>query len=156
MIAVPLTRDQANALIERLHRHHGRVVGYRFAVGAKQEGELVGCAVVGRPSARLIPQFNVAEVTRLATDGSKNACSFLYGVASRVCKELGFEALFTCILDSESGTSLRAAGWQMVRTTKGGSWDRPSRKRVDKAPTVPKQVWAPAWCAEKLRKGGEA
>lgn len=147
----PVTRDDCNAFIEDKHRHHGRVVGYRYAVGAERGAELVGVAVMGRPNARMLPQYSELEVTRLCADGSKNVCSFLYSRCSRVARELGFEAVYTYILESESGDSLKAAGWEYIYTTAGGTHDRPSRRRKDSSPICPKQLWAPQWCAAMLR-----
>jgi hypothetical protein len=54
----------------------------------------------------------VAEVLRCCTDGTRNACSWLYGAAARIAAELGFERIQTFVLDSESGVSLNAAGWK--------------------------------------------
>lgn len=51
------------------------------------------------------------EVTRCATDGTKNACSFLYGLATDVARALGFVAIITYTLKEEGGASLRALGW---------------------------------------------
>lgn len=152
LIAIPLTRDQANAFIVEHHRHHPRVTGHRFIVGASLSGILVGVAVAGRPRARLLPQYSEVEVSRLCSSGERNVCSFLYSRCSRVARELGFLTVFTAILDSESGASLRAAGWEYVYSTRGGTQDRPSRRRVDKAPICPKQVWAPNWCADSIRE----
>lgn len=149
--AIPMTRDQANAYIVTYHRHHGRVTGHRFIVGAEKDGVLVGVAVAGRPRARMIEQYKHAEVSRLCSAGERNVCSFLYSRCSRVAQELGFASIFTAILLSESGASLKAAGWVYCYTTRGGSQDRPSRRRVDKSPIEPKQIWAPAWCAELVR-----
>jgi hypothetical protein len=145
--AVPLTRDQANAFVCEHHRHHGRVQGHRYAVGVEIEGRLVGVAIVGRPRARRVDQYRTAEVSRVCTDGTKNACSFLLARCSRLCRELGFDRVFTEILETETGASLKASGWVLEYTHKGESQDRPSRRRVDKSPTCPKQVWAPDWCA---------
>jgi hypothetical protein len=147
----PLTRDEANAYIVAHHRHHGRVSGHRFIVGARDGGKLVGVAVAGRPRARLIDQYAHVEVSRLCTEGGKNVCSFLYSRASRIARELGFASVFTAILASESGVSLKAAGWVYAYTTRGGSQDRPSRRRVDLSPTEPKQIWCPAWCLDVVR-----
>lgn len=144
--AVALTRDQANAHIVEHHRHHGRVTGHRFIVGAEVDGKLVGVAVVGRPRARLINQYKFVEVSRLCADGERNVCSFLYSRCSRIAKELGFRGVFTAILETEHGGSLLAAGWEYAYTTVGGSQDRPSRRRVDKSPTLPKKIYAPKWC----------
>lgn len=131
----------ANDFVARLHRHHKPVVGHLFSLGAVLDGQLVGVAIVGRPVARMRDDGKTAEVTRLCTDGTKNACSFLYGAAARAAFALGFERIGTYILASENGTSLRASGWREIGRTKGGSWDTPSRRRTDKAPTEPKLLF---------------
>jgi hypothetical protein len=133
--------DEANAFVERLHRHHKPVVGHLFSLGATLNDELVGVAIVGRPVARLRDDGLTAEVTRLCTDGTPNACSFLYGAAARAAFALGFRRIGTYILASEPGTSLTGAGWRLIGETKGGSWSRPSRGRTDKHPTEPKLLF---------------
>ena len=145
-MACPVTRDEVNAFVRQHHRHHGPVVGYRFGAGAELDGRLVGVAAVGRPVARLVEQYRAAEVVRVATDGTPNACSFLYGVCARLTKLLGFRVCFTATLASESGASLRAAGWRLSHTTRGGPWDRPSRSRK-REPLFegPKQIWVAPW-----------
>lgn len=148
----PLTRDQANAYIVENHRHHGRVSGHRFIVGAEEDGKLVGVAVAGRPRARLIDQYRHVEVSRLCSAGAPNVCSFLYSRAARIARELGFSSIFTAILQSETGTSLLASGWVHAYTTRGGSQDRPSRRREDRSPIEPKQIWCPGWCLDVVRK----
>lgn len=139
----PLTLSQANTLIASLHRHHKPVVGHRFSIGAERCGQLVGAVVVGRPVARMVEQYTVAEVTRLVTDGSLHVCSFLYAAASRAALAMGFEKIQTYILDSEPGTSLKAAGWVMEGRTSGGDWNHSWRKgrRTDQ-PMVAKQRWS--------------
>lgn len=123
----PVTLKEAAAFVGALHRHHKAPVGHRFSIGAEHGGRLVGVAVIGRPVARRTPQYSVAEVTRLCTDGTKNTCSFLYAAAARICKEMGYDRIQTFILESESGVSLRAAGWILDGLTDGGSWSVPSR-----------------------------
>lgn len=142
MRVMPLTLKQANDLVDSLHRHHKPVRGHRFSIGCLDEtGELVGAAIVGRPVARLTSAYEVAEVTRLVTNGHPNACSFLYGASARVAKEMGFLSIQTFILDSEPGTSLKAAGWECVGETDGGEgWQSRSGRRTDQ-PTVPKTKW---------------
>lgn len=142
MRPVPLTLAEANELIARLHRHHKPVVGHRFTIGAEKDGKIVGAAVVGRPVARMTDQSRVAEVTRLVTDGTRNACSLLYSAAARAAEAMGYERIQTFILEDEPGTSLRAAGWTFDGMTEGGDWNRPSRggRRVDQ-PMVRKQRW---------------
>lgn len=113
MRVIPLTRDGANAIIGQHHRHNRRVPGYRFAIGAMHEGKLVGVAVVGRPVARAFDAAKVAEVNRLCVvpDAPKGTCSFLYGAARRIWFSMGGERMVTYTLQSESGASLRGAGW---------------------------------------------
>ena len=139
---VPLTRTVANQLIRDHHRHHGPATGYRWAIGAREGNRMVGAAITRRPKARLSEQYQLAEVTRLVSDGSKNVCSFLYAASARIAREMGFDRIQTFILESESGVSLRAAGWKFVRMSKGGDWNRPSRggRRTDQ-PQGPKQLW---------------
>lgn len=100
-----------------------------------------GVAVVGRPVARMLDDRWTAEVNRLCTDGTPNACSLLYAASWRAAKALGFRRLLTYILDEEPGVTLKAAGWRLTHHTDGGSWSRPSRPRDDKHPLNPKQRW---------------
>lgn len=133
--------DEANAFVAAHHRHHKPVVGHLFSIGAVLNDELVGIAIVGRPVARMRDDGLTAEVTRLCTDGTRNACSFLYGCAARAAFALGFNRIGTYILASESGSSLKASGWRLIGQTKGGSWSRPSRGRVDKHPIEKKTLF---------------
>lgn len=143
----PITLKQANQLVAELHRHHKPVVGHRFSIGVKDEAGVVhGAAIVGRPTGRKNPQYDWAEVTRLVTDGTKNACSMLYAAVARICKEMGFLRVQTFILDTETGTSLKAAGWKFDRLSAGGDWNGPSRggRRTDQ-PQQQKQRWFKEW-----------
>jgi len=145
MICVPLTLREANAYVARHHRHHGPVRGCRFCVGAVEGEAIVGVAIVGRPVARRLDDGFTVEILRLTTDGTPNACSFLYGAARRASFALGYRRCVTYILNSESGTSLRAAGYRLRGETGGGSWSRKSRPRVDTHPLQAKLCWeAPA------------
>lgn len=128
MTAVPLTLKQANDLVASLHRHHKPVVGHRFSIGVEHGGKVVGAVIVGRPVARATDQNNVAEVTRLVTDGTRNACSFLYQSAANAAKAIGYEKIQTYILESESGTSLKASGWKFEGMTRGRDWNTPARR----------------------------
>jgi hypothetical protein len=85
-----------------------------------------------------------AEITRLATDETKNACSFLYAACTRAAKALGYRRLLTYILCSEPGESLKALtqmGWKEVGGAGGGTWSRKDRPRDDKHPIEPKVRW---------------
>lgn len=86
----------------------------------------------------------IAEVTRLCTNGAKNACSFLYATCARICREMGFTKIQTYILQTEDGTTLRAAGWVQEAEVYGRSWSagqRTGKRRTDQ-PEVAKTRWA--------------
>lgn len=137
----PVGLDEANAFVRALHRHHGDVIGHKFSLGAALLDKIVGVVIVGRPVSRHRDDGMTLEVTRLCTDGTKNACSFLYGAAARAAFALGYKRIGTYILASEPGTSLVAAGWRMIGETAGGSWSRGSRPRVDTHPLEPKLLF---------------
>lgn len=140
----PLSLRDANAFIAKYHRHHLPPHGAKFAIGLTVEESLVAVAVVGRPVSRMLDDGYTAEVTRLCTDGTPHAASKLYAASWRAARGMGYRRLITYTLASESGTSVRAAGWRELYTTAGGSWDVPSRPRIDKHPTSPKTLWAVA------------
>lgn len=131
---VPCDLDEANEFVRQYHRHHKPVIGHKFSVAVSSEGEICGVAIVGRPVARMLDDGETLEVTRLATNGERNACSALYASCWRAARALGYRRLVTYILSSEPGTSLRAAGWKEIGKAGGGSWSRGNRPRVDKHP----------------------
>ena len=120
MKAIPLTLTEANQFIEKYHRHHHRVPRDKFRVGCEVDGKLVGVATVGQPLARMLCDGYTLEVTRLCTDGTKGVCSFLYSRCARISKEMGYKKIITYILESESGTSLKASGWYLDKEKCGG------------------------------------
>lgn len=133
--------DEACAFVSQHHRHHTPPAGHLFSIGAFEGARLCGVAIVGRPVARMRDNGLTAEITRLCTDGTRNAASFLLGRSARAAFALGFEKIGTYTLASEGGASLRAAGWRLIGTAGGGSWSRPTRERTDKAPTEQKALW---------------
>jgi hypothetical protein len=129
---VPVDLKTANEFVRKLHRHSRPVVGHRFSVGvACEHGILRGVAIVGRPVSQWLDDGKAAEVTRLCTDGTHNACSMLYGAARRAAKALGYSPVYTYTLPDEGGASLRAAGFRLDKENAGGcsaSWhSRPNR-----------------------------
>ena len=137
----PIALRRANAYVREVHRHHDVTRGHRFSIRAMDGDRMCGVAIVGRPVAHAYDPELVAEVTRVCTDGTYNACSLLYGAAARACKAMGFEKVITYTLAAENGASLKAAGFVPVARTEGGSWNRRGRPRVDKAPTCEKIRW---------------
>jgi hypothetical protein len=140
---VPISLQAANAWVDEVHRHHDPVGGHKFSVAVEDDGRLVGVAIAGRPVSRHLDNGRRLEVLRVATDGAENACSMLYGAVARAGVGMGYARhdILTYTLITEPGTSLRAAGWVPVEFTDGGSWDRPSRRREDRHPTMPKVRW---------------
>jgi hypothetical protein len=116
----PITLRAANEEVARLHRHHKPARGCKFCISAWLDGSIVGVAIVGRPVARMLDDGLTAEVVRVATDGTKNACSKLYGAAWRAARAMGYRRLVTYTLIEEPGTSLRAAGWRCLGEAGGG------------------------------------
>lgn len=140
----PIGLREANAYIREVHRHHDPVTGHKFSVALRDEkGDIRGVGIAGRPTSRALQAQGFIEVVRVATDGTKNACSMIYGALRRAALALGYrpDQIVTYTLISEPGGSLRASGWVEDGVTSGGSWDRPSRARTDRAPIVPKRRW---------------
>lgn len=142
LFITPTTLTRAGSFVKRLHRHHGVPPGGLFAVAvATPDDEVVGVAIVGRPVSPALDDGWTVEVTRVATDGTHNACSMLYGAARRASRELGWKRIITYTLTTEAGKSLRGAGWRAVTETGGGLWSRAGRLRKDLQPTGPKIRW---------------
>lgn len=139
MKIIPLTLKEANDFVTEKHRHHPAVRGCRFAIGLEADGTLCGVAICGRPVARRLDDGRTIEINRLATDGTRNACSMLYGACCRIAKEMGYKRAVTHILETENGASLRASNFVYDGDTKGEAWSRPSRIRETSAPTCKKK-----------------
>lgn len=149
---VPVTFRDACGYVAMWHRHHAAPAGHKFSVGVAtdqtdDEGAdhvvLRGVAIIGRPVARHFDDGLTLEVTRLATDGTRNAPSALYGAAWRAAKALGYRRLITYTQQGESGGSLRGAGWrQVAHRPARRSWDTPSRPRdPSRADGIPRTLW---------------
>ena len=140
----PITLREARAYVEQNHRHHKPPQGGIFALAVAEAERVRGVAIVGRPVARQVQDGWTAEVTRVCTDGAKNACSMLYAAAWRACRALGYRKLITYTLLEEGGASLRGAGWKCLGEAGGGPWGRPTRPRVDTHPLQRKLKWEAA------------
>lgn len=140
----PVRSRTARDYVAMWHRHHQPPVGQIFAIGcADDDGVLRGVAIVGRPVARHYDNGQTLEVTRVATDGTRNACSMLYAAAWRATSALGYTRLITYTQAGETGSSLRAAGWRVLaeRPARPG-WTRPSRPRQTLGTEhMPRTLW---------------
>ncbi|MDB5931981.1 MAG: hypothetical protein JWR60_3688 [Polaromonas sp.] len=143
----PVSFSTAKAFVAQHHRHCPAPAGWRFGAGIFNGEDLIGCVMVGRPVARAFDSARVVEVNRLclrtdiAPDLAWNGCSQLYGWSAREAHKRGFEKIITYTLESESGVSLKAAGWTIEHTLKGRSWDTPSRRRTNASQGVNKNRW---------------
>lgn len=137
----PITLAEANAFVTAYHRHHKPTVGHIASLAVSEGDTVRGVAIVGRPVARMLDDGFTAEVLRCCTDGTRNACSMLYGAAWRAVRALGYRKLVTYTLPEEGGASLRGAGWRCIGKAGGGSWSCPSRPRVDTHPLQEKLRW---------------
>ena len=129
----PISQRDALSFVAEHHRHNKPPAGSKFQVAAVCGDTVVGVAIAGRPVSRMLQAKGKLEVTRVCTDGYDNACSKLYGACRRAGTALGYRAqdIITYTLESESGASLRAAGWvvdEVLPQAKTG-WTRPSRPR---------------------------
>lgn len=140
LVIVPTSLTEANAFVQQHHRHHKPVIGHKFSLAVADDAVrhahddspvVCGVAIVGRPFARGNDDGMTLEVNRCCTDGTKNACSMLYGAAWRAVKAMGYRRLITYTLPAEGGSSLRAAGWTLIGQRGGGNWNTPARPRVD-------------------------
>ena len=137
----PITYRQACDFISLRHRHHGPPQGCKFCVGVFVNEAMVGCAVCGRPVSRALDHGEICEVTRLCTDGTPNACSFLYGACCRIAKAMGYKRIITYTLLSESGASLKASNFVCEGIAGGMKWTG-VRDRGQHIPAEMKQRWA--------------
>jgi hypothetical protein len=143
----PLSLREANAFVQAHHRHHRPVPGAKFSLAVCIEGDseerIVGVAIVGRPVARHLDDGGTLEVTRLCTDGTRNACSKLYAAAGRAARAFGYTRLITYTLPAEGGASLRAAGWRFLGLRGGHPWNHPGRPRRETPAALrgPKCLW---------------
>lgn len=151
----PISFADACEFVDTHHRHHKRPQGHKFSLRLIDGDKIVGVAIVGRPVARMSDDGSTLEVTRLCTDGTKNAASKLYSAVRRVAQAMGYERVITYTLESEPGTSLVAAGWNDLGVSGGGTWHRPNKNRIraDKHPTGPKRKWAAAM--DPAKTGGQ-
>lgn len=154
--ARPIELPDANAFVDEHHRHHKPVVSHRFSIAAWLGARVVGVAICGRPVSGSFDKLMVLEVLRCCTDGTRNACSFLYAAVTRAARAIGYRVVQTYLLATERGASLKALrqlGWRPhVEVTRGREWKRTgdyrstaqgtlfSRSRIDQ-PTCDKRRW---------------
>ncbi len=129
----PVTLTEARRFVAEHHRHNRAPQGWLFGVGLREGDSLVSVAIAGRPVSRNLDDGRTVEITRVCTLGQRNANSRLYGALCRAAAALGYSRAVTYTLLSESGSSLRAAGFQQAeQLSQRTSWANPSRPRQDR------------------------
>ncbi len=130
----PVSLSAANRYVHAWHRHSKPVVGHLYSLGVFGDDLIMhGVAIIGRPVARALDDGQTVEITRLATDGTRNACSMLYSASCREARRRGYTLAVTYTLASETGASLRASGFTRASDVRGRQWDTPSRSRAHRA-----------------------
>ena len=142
LVLTPISTTDALEFNRRHHRHNPHAPSCpQFSVAVSRGVDIVGVAIIGRPTARALCNGWTAEVQRLCTTGERNAPSMLYQAAWRAARALGYRRLVTYTLLTESGASLRGAGWTLIGEIRKRSWDTPGRPRIDKIPPQRKFRW---------------
>ena len=150
----PCELAEAQAYIAEHHRHHDPPRGHRFSLKAMHDGNIVGVAVVGRPVGRHQQDGETVEITRLCTDGTPNAVSFLVGACKRAARALGWKRMISYTLTEEYGAAWRASGMVQTGEVAGGAWKHTGyessgepalpgmeRKNRNSHPLGPKRRW---------------
>lgn len=159
----PATLGAANLFLAEHHRHHGPTTGHLFSIGLRDDSKILGYAIVGRPLSRHLDDGATVEVLRVATLGTRNGCSKLYGAVRQAlnrhnrCVRRGENSeldspwlrgkpisriVTYTLFGLESGASLRASGFQFDGLGRGGSWNRAARPRKDRALIEAKIRWS--------------
>jgi hypothetical protein len=128
---VPITLPVANRFVSHFHRHHAPIpAGFVwFCIAAVVDESLRGVAIGGRPTNRNNDDQQTVEVLRVASDGTPNVPSALLGACGRVGRAMGASRVITYTLESESGSSLKAAGWCREADGIQSCWTRGSSRR---------------------------
>jgi hypothetical protein len=87
---VPVSQAVAHDCVTRWHRHNAAPPSEIFRIGVADDTDmLVAVALGGRPVARAYDDGFTIEVTRVSSDGTRNATSMLYAACARVAFGLG-------------------------------------------------------------------
>jgi hypothetical protein len=150
LMAVPMSLKEANDFVSAYHRHSARTSrdGGKFAIGVSTGEELIGVAIVGNPISASYMDGYTAEVLRVCTSpqAQKGANSFLYACCWRAWRAMGGQRIITYTLTTETGGSLRGAGWKIIHSTKDGHKDWEAKARL----TGRARKWQPVYGQQKF------
>ncbi|MEG7347637.1 XF1762 family protein [Serratia marcescens] len=118
----PITLKKANEFIGINHRHHrptSRNSG-RWAIAGYETSsdKMIGVVIAGNPVSATYMDGLTIELTRVCVleEAPKGTCSFLISRCCAIWKMMGGSKAITYTLESESGASLRGAGWRLTGT----------------------------------------
>ena len=142
MKLIPIKQRDARSFINKHHRHNKAPRGSVFQIALEKDGQLIGCIMVGRPISRHRDDGKTLEVNRTCIEGyHKNACSMLLGASVRAARALGYEKIITYTLPTESGASLKGAGWTFHGLGGLGSWNSREGRQVQIFSNTQKTRW---------------
>lgn len=148
-----MTLRAARRFIGEHHSHNLPPQGWIVGTSAvDDDGKVVGVAMLGRPVGRGMDDGTTAEITRVCTTGTRNACSMLYGAMARAAGAIGYERAITYTLAEECAACVRAAGFVVeAELPERPEWQRSDGARVqvdlfgnDRRPPGAKVRWVRA------------
>lgn len=137
----PCNFQTAAEFVHAHHRHRKAPVGHKYSIAIYDGERLCGVCMVGRPVSRYLDDGLTLEINRCCTDGTKNACSMLYGTACRAAKALGYKRIITYTRDDEPGTSLKASNWICDGSAGGVQWTGQRYEQTEMILDVMKIRW---------------
>lgn len=148
----PITIKQANEFIRDYHRHHrptARNNGKWALAGVDGDGKIIGVVITSIPVSASFMDGYTIEISRLCVkdDAPKGSCSFLLSKCCAIWRLMGGKRVLTYTLQSESGASLRGAGWRLVGNVRPHRrWEGKTRlDGIERASlpiySVPKNRW---------------
>ena len=138
----PCTIKFAQDYVRQYHRHNIPPVGGKFAISCYDDKRLCGVAICGRPVSRELDDGTKLEIYRCCTDGTRNACSKLYGACVRIARAMGYKIVYTYTLQSEDGASLKAANFDCEGIAGRAFWTGERQRDYYIAPAEKKNRWA--------------
>lgn len=137
----PIHLRPAREFVKEYHRHNIPPVGGKFAISCYNDCEICGVAICGRPTARKLDNGTTLEIYRNCTDGTRNACTKLYGACVRIARDMGYKKVITYTLQSENGASLKAANFTCAGAAGGIEWTGERKRNYYISPEEMKNRW---------------
>lgn len=137
----PISFYDASSYVNQNHRHNKAPTGHKFSIACYDGDRLCGVCIVGRPISRYLDDGMTLEVNRCCTDGTRNACTKLYGAASRAAEALGYKRIITYTRADEPGTSLKASNWICDGEAGGTHWTGQRYEQMELVFDVMKVRW---------------